>query len=287
VGTVSTTSALLLADNASTRLYFSPTANYNGTSTAALTVRAWDQTSGTAGTNVDTSSNGGTTAFSAATDTVDVSVTAVNDAPTGLSLSANTVTENAANGTVVGTVSGADPDSGDTKTYSFTDSAGGRFSINSSTGVITVADGNLLNYESATSHSVTVRVTDSGGLTYDEVFTINVTNVNEVPIAADDRPGLTFDGVDDFVQMGSGVVYEVTDTVTMEAWVNRAPSSQATQIIINKEGEYEVGLDADGSLKWAFANTNPGWAWHDTGVVIPVHTWTHIAVTYDHGTITS
>ncbi|MBX3325246.1 MAG: DUF4347 domain-containing protein, partial [Nitrospira sp.] len=81
VGTVSNTSALLLADNASTRLYFSPNANYNGTSSAALTVRAWDQTSGTAGTKVDTSSNGGTTAFSAATDTVDVSVTAVNDAP--------------------------------------------------------------------------------------------------------------------------------------------------------------------------------------------------------------
>ena len=76
VGTVSNTSALLLADNGSTRLYFAPNANYNGTSTAALTVRAWDQTSGTAGTKVSTASNGGTTAFSSATDTVDVTVTA-------------------------------------------------------------------------------------------------------------------------------------------------------------------------------------------------------------------
>ena len=40
VGTVSNTSALLLADNASTRLYFAPKANYSGSSTAALTVRA-------------------------------------------------------------------------------------------------------------------------------------------------------------------------------------------------------------------------------------------------------
>ena len=87
VGTVSNTSALLLADNASTRLYFAPNANYNGTSSAALTVRAWDQTSGTAGTKVSTASNGGTTAFSSATDTVDVTVTAVNDAPTIASLS--------------------------------------------------------------------------------------------------------------------------------------------------------------------------------------------------------
>ncbi|SPP65952.1 hypothetical protein NITLEN_40425 [Nitrospira lenta] len=89
--------------------------------------------------------------------------------------------ENATNGTVVGTVSGTDPDNGDTKTYSFTDSAGGRFAISTSTGVITVADGSLLNYESATSHTVMVRVTDSGGLTYDEAFTINLINVNEAP----------------------------------------------------------------------------------------------------------
>ncbi|MBH0192734.1 MAG: cadherin repeat domain-containing protein, partial [Nitrospira sp.] len=65
--------------------------------------------------------------------------------------------------------------------YSFTDSAGGRFAINSSTGVITVADGSLLDYEAVPSHTVTVRVTDSGGLTYDETFTIHLTNVNEAP----------------------------------------------------------------------------------------------------------
>ncbi|NJL17574.1 MAG: cadherin repeat domain-containing protein [Nitrospira sp.] len=69
-----------------------------------------------------------------------------NDAPTDLALSGNTVAENAANGTVVGIVSGTDPDSSDTKTYSFTDTAGGRFAIDSSTGQITVADSSLLDY---------------------------------------------------------------------------------------------------------------------------------------------
>ena len=126
-----------------------------------------------------------------------------------------------------------------------------------------------------------------GGTSANYDTTVTVGAVNDAPVAADDRAGLTFDGVDDFVDMGSGVVYKVTNTMTMEAWINREPSTQTTQIIINKEGEYEVGLDSDGSLKWAFANTNPGWAWHDTGVVISVNTWTHIAVTYDNGTITS
>ncbi|MFJ5282784.1 tandem-95 repeat protein, partial [Pseudomonas sp. NPDC088429] len=83
IGTVSNTSALLLADNANTRLYFQPTtANYNGTGGAtALTFRGWDQTSGTAGTKVTTATNGGITAFSTATDTIAVTVAPVNDAP--------------------------------------------------------------------------------------------------------------------------------------------------------------------------------------------------------------
>ena len=112
---------------------------------------------------------------------ISVTVTAVNERPTDLSLSANTVAEHAANGTVVGTVTGSDPDAGDTKSYSLTNTAGGRFAINRTTGALTVANSTLLNYEAATSHAVTVRVTDRGGLTYDETFTINLTNVNEAP----------------------------------------------------------------------------------------------------------
>ena len=82
VGTVSNTSALLLAADANTRLYFAPALNYNGTVGDALTFRAWDRTTGSAGSKVSTATNGGTSAFSAATETVAVTVTPVNDAPT-------------------------------------------------------------------------------------------------------------------------------------------------------------------------------------------------------------
>ena len=119
------------------------------------------------------------------TDSLSITVTPVNDAPTAVNVAPTTVVENAANGTVIGTASTTDPDAGDTHTYQLTDNAGGRFAINSATGVITVADGSLLDYETATNHSVTVRVTDSGGLTYDETFTINLTDVNEAPTGAD------------------------------------------------------------------------------------------------------
>ena len=117
--------------------------------------------------------------------TIDVTVGDVNFPPTDMSLSSNTVDENAANGTAVGTVTTTDPDSGETFTYTLTDTAGGRFTIDSNTGQITVADGSLLDFETTTNHNVTVQVTDSGGNTYSEVFTINVNDVNEAPTASD------------------------------------------------------------------------------------------------------
>ncbi|MGZ5049625.1 MAG: DUF4347 domain-containing protein [Methylobacter sp.] len=81
VGTVSGTQSLLLKADANTRLYFQANSGFNGTVSSAVTFRAWDQTSGTAGAKVDTSSNGGSTAFSSATDTANITVTD-NVAPT-------------------------------------------------------------------------------------------------------------------------------------------------------------------------------------------------------------
>ena len=86
------------------------------------------------------------------------------------------VAENAANNTVVGSVNRVDADWGDNATYTLVDNAGGRFAIASGTGLITVANGSLLNFESNASHDVTVRVTDAAGATFDKVMTINVTD---------------------------------------------------------------------------------------------------------------
>ena len=118
-GAVGTTNALLLADDASTRLYFRPNADYNLNVSSALTIRAWDQTRGTGGTKVDPADPtigggvGGVYAFSTATDVVDVTVLSVNDAPvrTAGSVANLTVNEDAAItslglGTVTYTVGG-------------------------------------------------------------------------------------------------------------------------------------------------------------------------------------
>ncbi|WP_338120474.1 type I secretion C-terminal target domain-containing protein [Aeromonas rivipollensis] len=71
--------ARLLAADVDNRLYFRPYADYDGS--ASITFRAWDQTAGTDGGIADTTVNGGSTAYSTATDTAIFDVTAVNDAP--------------------------------------------------------------------------------------------------------------------------------------------------------------------------------------------------------------
>src|SRR6185436_2695292 len=91
-GSPSAAAARLLASNANTRVRFVPNADWNGTVTG-ITFRAWDQTSGTAGSTANVTSNGGITAFSSATATASITVNAVNDAPISTVPGAQTTNE--------------------------------------------------------------------------------------------------------------------------------------------------------------------------------------------------
>ena len=107
-----------------------------------------------------------------------------NAAPTNIAISNSDIDENMAAGTVVGTVSATDR-VGDVLTYSLTDNAGGRFTINATTGVVTATG--PFDYETAVEHIITVRVTDQGGLFDERSMTISVGDVNEAPIATADN----------------------------------------------------------------------------------------------------
>lgn len=83
------------------------------------------------------------------------------------------------NGTVLANFGRVDADN-DAAEFSLTDNAGGRFAI-STAGVLTVANGSLLDYEQAQSHEIVVRVRDSGGLWYDKRFTVKLRDLGEAP----------------------------------------------------------------------------------------------------------
>jgi Ca2+-binding RTX toxin-like protein len=101
-------------------------------------------------------------------------VTPINDVPSDLLLTANTVRENSAPGTIISRLSAFDIDS-DTFTFSLLDDANGRFAIQN--GQVVVVDGLKLDYEQATSYRMVVRATDSAGLSIDRTFSVNLRDV--------------------------------------------------------------------------------------------------------------
>ncbi|MGH1558852.1 cadherin repeat domain-containing protein [Caulobacter segnis] len=67
-------------------------------------------------------------------------------------------------------------------TYSLADDASGRFAIDAATGVVSVADATKLNFETSSSHQITVRATGAQGLfSSRRSSTIAVTNVANTP----------------------------------------------------------------------------------------------------------
>jgi T1SS-143 domain-containing protein len=108
-------------------------------------------------------------------ETFAITVTNVNEKPTDITLTSATVAENAA-GATIGTLATVDPDAGDTHSYTVSDS---RFEISGNQ--LKLKAGESLNFETTPSVNVTVTTKDAGGLSYDEAFTITVTNVNEKP----------------------------------------------------------------------------------------------------------
>ncbi|MBU1424818.1 MAG: cadherin domain-containing protein [Gammaproteobacteria bacterium] len=110
----------------------------------------------------------------------------VNKAPS-ISNQTFSINEGSANGTSVGTVIASD--AGDTLIYSITASSpSSAFSINSSTGVISVSDTTALIYATNPTFSLTVQVTDSGNLSASATVTVNVnppgTPANNAPSIA-------------------------------------------------------------------------------------------------------
>ncbi|KZR84966.1 cadherin domain-containing protein [Synechococcus sp. MIT S9504] len=100
---------------------------------------------------------------------------------------ANSIAENAAAGTSVGvTALAADADANTSFSYAFSGSGNPNdlFAINSSTGVVSLASGKALDYESNTSHSFTVVATstdsNSNTKTVSKQFTVNVVDVNDL-----------------------------------------------------------------------------------------------------------
>jgi hypothetical protein len=112
---------------------------------------------------------------------VAVSVTNVNERPTNILLSNQSVNENLAPGALVGLLNAIDVDAGDTATYTLVNGSGGfdnaQFKIVGSR----LETNARFDFEKRDSYSVRVRATDAGGLSFEKAFIIMVNNMVEFP----------------------------------------------------------------------------------------------------------
>ncbi len=135
------------------------------------------------------------------------------------------------------------------------------------------------------SDSFVVSATD-GGLVSFLTVNINVLPVNDPPIAGLFGGAMSFPGAYyRYLNVSSGFSQKLTTAFTVETWVYRTGNTGGDQMLFNQEGEYEVMVNADSVLAYAIANSNPGWAWIGTGIIVPLNEWVHIALAYDNGLI--
>jgi hypothetical protein len=125
--------------------------------------------------------------------TITISLTDVNEAP-AISNQSFSIAENSSNGTTVGTVIAADPDAGQTKTFSIlSGNANSTFVINSSTGVLTVTNTATSNFEVTPSFTLVVKVQDNGtgNLSSQATITVSLADVNEAPAISNQSFSIT------------------------------------------------------------------------------------------------
>jgi hypothetical protein len=101
----------------------------------------------------------------------------IGSAPTNISLSASSLSENQTVNTLIGTFSSSDADTGDTHTYSLVNGDVDKFKIEGNA----LKSNIIFDYETKSSYSITVKSTDAGGLCFDKSFTITILNGNEAP----------------------------------------------------------------------------------------------------------
>ena len=126
--------------------------------------------------SITTTDGGGSTFDMDFTITINDFNEHVNSDPTDIMLSSNAVAENSPTGSFIGTLSSTDLDTGDTHTYTLTTPNDAFLIVGD-----TLKTNSVFDFETQSSYSLSITTTDSSGSTFDKMFTINVTDSNDVP----------------------------------------------------------------------------------------------------------
>ena len=178
--------------------------------------------------------------------TFSITVTNTNDSPTITGTTMFTIAENAGDGAMVGTIIGADVDTGTTLTYSIiAGNTNDAFTIDSASGDITVHGDNKLDHETTPSYSLTVSVSDSS-LEATATVTINVEDVNEAPTITGTPPDMVAeDDACSFTPGGGDVDANDTPVYSLSNHPNWLSVNDATGTLSGTPTNADVGVRRD------------------------------------------
>jgi predicted protein tyrosine phosphatase len=171
-----------------------------------------------------------------------IKVNDINEAPTGLSLSNDSVNENVPDNTVVGSLITTDPDTEDSFTYDLVTGEGdddnSAFTIDGDQLKINLSP----DFETKSNYKIRVKTQDAAGLTYEKALTVNINDINETDSSSDSGSGIS-----SFLTLTSGDVFKIEDNNS-----NGNATLEFTLTGSNSDGVNEIGVftvdDASGKI---------------------------------------
>ncbi|HYC04964.1 MAG TPA: cadherin domain-containing protein [Azospirillaceae bacterium] len=159
------------------------------------------------------------------------------------------VAEGAAEGTTVGiTALARDPNGKGLLSYKLEDSAGGRFRIDAATGVVTVADGSKLDFETASSHTLKISAFD-GQLHSHATMVVSVTNrVEERAVVLGDKADKLTGAVSDRWTMEGGGGNDTLSGGTYNDLFRYAGAGNGFDAVTGGAGADVIEAAADGTI---------------------------------------
>jgi len=96
--------------------------------------------------------------------------------------------------------------------------------------------------------------------------------------------GFYFDGVDDYVDCGSDSSLDITDAITIGAWVKSNSTPSTVCDIVGKrnssnEGGYIIYYKPNGILNIGIYDS--GWHTTEESFTLPLNSWQHLVMLYD------
>ncbi|NJR61169.1 MAG: hypothetical protein HC769_21470 [Cyanobacteria bacterium CRU_2_1] len=165
--------------------------------------------------------------------------------PRDINLTPNSINENVAAGTSVGTLTTVDPDIGDSFSYQLIAGAGSTdnalFTVNSATGELRI---NVVpNFETKPTYSIRVRTTDRGNRSYEEALTVRINNVNEAPTVTLSSGALVYEEDAGAVRIDPSLTIRDVDSSNLTI---------ATVSLVSYTGQEQLSFTPNGSITGGF-----------------------------------